>query len=146
MIIDFHKKKPILEPIKINNSAVDIMKTYKYLFSIIDDKLNGNKNIEKVYKKANQRMYFVRKLKKCYLDKSIVSMFYKSVVESVLKIGLLNWYGGSSSTARGKVKRIVTSARRFGCTAPSLEELYHDLMGKKCKDIQSDPSHPEFKF
>ena len=87
-------------------------------------------------------MYFVRKLKKCYIDKSIMSMFYKSVVESVLKFGLLNWYGGSSSAARGKVKRIVTSARRLGYNAPSLEELYHDLMEKKCKHIQSDPSHP----
>ena len=69
-------------------------------------------------------------------------MFYKSVVESVLKFGLLNWYGGSSSAARGKVKRIVTSPRRLGYNAPSLEELYHDLMEKKCKHIQSDPSHP----
>ena len=48
---------------------------------------------EKLYKKANQRMYFVRKLKKCHIDKSIMSMFYKSVVESVLNFGLLNWYG-----------------------------------------------------
>ena len=84
------KKKPTLEPIKIDKSAVDIVKTYKYLGSIIDDKLNGNENIEKVYKKANQRMYFVRKLTKCYIDKSIMSMFYKSVAESVLKFGLLN--------------------------------------------------------
>ena len=30
-----------------------------------------------------------------------------------------------------------------GCTAPSLEELYHDLMEKKNKHIQSDPSHPQ---
>ena len=102
MIIDFLEKKPFLEPIKINNSAVDIVKTYKYLGSIIDDKLNGNENIEKVYKKANQHMYFVTKLKKCYIDKSIMSMFYKSIVESVLNFGLLNWYGGSSSAARGK--------------------------------------------
>ena len=49
---------------------------------------------------------------------------------------------GSSPAARGKVKRIVTSARRLCFTAPSLEELYHDLMEKKCKHIQSDPSHP----
>ena len=39
------------------------------------------------------------------------------------------------------MKRIVTSARRLGCNAPSLEE-HHDLMGKKCKHIQSDLSHP----
>ena len=51
IIFDFQEKKPILEPIKINNTAVDIVKTYKYLDSIIDNKLNGNENIEKVYKK-----------------------------------------------------------------------------------------------
>ena len=62
------QKKPILEPIKINTSAVDIVKTYKYLGSIIDDKLYGNENIEKMYKKASQRMYFVTKLQKCYID------------------------------------------------------------------------------
>ena len=68
-----------------------------------------------------------------------MSMFHKSVVAYFLRFGLLNWSRGSSSAARGKVKRIVTSARRLGCTAPSLEELYHDLMEKKCNHIQSDP-------
>ena len=142
MIIDFRINKPTLEPIKINDVAVDVVKSYKYLGSIVDNELNGNENIEKVYKKANQRMYFVRKLKKCDIDKTIMSMFYKSVVESVIIFGLLNWYGGSSSEARGKVKRIITSARRLGCTAPSLEDLHLNLMEKKCKHILSDPSHP----
>ena len=69
-------------------------------------------------------------------------MFYKSVVESVLMFGLLNWYGGSSSQARSKVKRVVTSARRLGCSAPSLEELYNKLLDQKCKHILNDSSHP----
>ena len=56
MIIDFREKKPILEPIKINSSTVDIVKTYIYLGDIIDDKLNDNGNIEKMDKVANQRI------------------------------------------------------------------------------------------
>ena len=84
MIIDFHEKKPILEAIKINNTAADIVKTYQYLGNITDDKLIVEENNKKVYKKDNQHMYFVRKLKKCYIDKSIMSVFYKSVVESGL--------------------------------------------------------------
>ena len=139
---DFREKKPVLEPVKINGQAVDVVKFYKYLGTIVDDKLNGNENIDKVYKKANQRMYFVRKLRKCHIDKTIMSMFYKSVVASVLTFSLLNWYGGSSTKARGKVKRIVTSARRLGCIAPSLEELYNNLMAKKSDQITNDPSHP----
>ena len=141
IIFGFRGKQTFLEPIKINNMAVETVKTYKYLGRIIDEKLNGSANIEKVYKKANQRMYFVRKLKKCSIDKSIMSMFYKSVVESILNFCLLNWYGSSSSEARSKVKRIVTSARKLGCTAPSLDKLYHNIMEKKCNHILSDPSH-----
>ena len=66
--------------------------------------------------------------KKCYIDKSIMSMLCKSVAESVLNFGLLNWYGGSSSEDSSKVKRIVTSARRQSCTVPILEERHHNLI------------------
>ena len=73
------------------------MNSSRYLGSITDDKLYVNENIEKVYKKPINvtGMYFVKKLKKYNIDKSIVSVFYKSVVESLLNFGLLNWYGGS---------------------------------------------------
>ena len=68
-----------------------------------------------------------------------MSMFYKSVVESVLNFGLLiSWYGGSSSMARGKMNRIITSATRLGWTAPRREEFSHDQMEKKCNHILSD--------
>ena len=84
MIIDYNIDNPELIPIKISGEAVDVVKTYKYLGRIVDDKLDGDENINNVYKTANQRMYFVRKLRKCHVDKIIMSMFYKSVVESVL--------------------------------------------------------------
>ena len=142
MIIDFRTKKPATSPIIINNTAVEIVTSYKYLGTIIDDKLNGIENIERVHKKANQRLYFVRKLKKCSIDKSIMSMFYKSVCESVIMFGVLNWYGVSSSLARNKLKRIIASARRLGCTAPSLEAIYIRSIEQKSKHILSDPSHP----
>ena len=84
MIIDYRIDKPELIPTKISGQAVDVVKTYKYLGTIVDGKLDGDENINNVYKRANQRMYFVRKLRKCHVDKTIMSMFYKSVIESVL--------------------------------------------------------------
>ena len=41
IIINFREKNPVLKPIKINNIAVDVVKSYKYLGSIIDDKLKN---------------------------------------------------------------------------------------------------------
>ena len=98
--------------------AMKTVKTYKYPDSIIDNKLNGNANIEKVYEKTNQRMYFINKLMKCSIDKSIISMFYKTAVESILNLCFLNWFGSSSPEARSKVKRIVTSAGKTWLFCP----------------------------
>ena len=142
MIIDYRIDKPELIPIMISGQAVDVVKKYKYLGTIVDDKLDGDENINITYKKANQRVCFVRKLRKCHVDKAIMSMFYKSVVESVLTFCMLCWYGGISYQARKKVKRIVTSAEKLGCDAQSLEDLCNILIVKKCDQIMEDSSHP----
>ena len=76
-----------------------------------------------------------------HVDTTIISIFYKSVVESVLTFCMLGWYGNSSLKARSKFKRIVSSARRIGCDTSSLQELYECLIEKKAARIV-DISHP----
>ena len=49
MTINYHIDKPALVPIKISGQAVVVVKTYKYLSTIVDDKLDGNENINNVY-------------------------------------------------------------------------------------------------
>jgi hypothetical protein len=68
MVIDYRVKKELLEPIIINGGEVEVVHNYKYLGTIIDDKLKGSDNISRIYKKANQRLYFVRKLQKVKID------------------------------------------------------------------------------
>ena len=51
MIIDYHIDKPELIPLKISGQTVDVVKTYKYLGTNVDDKLDGDENINNVYKK-----------------------------------------------------------------------------------------------
>ena len=63
MIIDFSKCPTDLSPVSINDEDVEIVHEYKYLGTIIDDKLKGTSNVKKMCKKANQRLYFLRKLK-----------------------------------------------------------------------------------
>ncbi len=68
LIIDFRKKKSIIEPIVIDNEAVEIVDSYKYLGCVIDKDLNGTIHVSKIAKRANQRMYFVRKLKQNWCE------------------------------------------------------------------------------
>ena len=110
MIVDFRKKKTEIHPIIINNENVEIVTKYKYLGCIIDDKLNWSENASNVYKKANQRLYFVRKLKKMNINKELLTMFYTTTVESILSFCITCWFGCLTEADKKKLNRIVKTA------------------------------------
>ena len=142
MIIDFRKIKNDVQPIRIKDQSVEIVQTYKYLGTVVDDALRGSENVQRIYKKANQRLFFVRKLKKANVNTTIMSLFYKSVVESVICFCMCVWYGGCRDCDKKKLKRIVRSAERLGCNVCDLDVLY-DLSLRKCLvHIMQDNSHP----
>lgn len=142
MIVDFRKKKGSVEPVIINGESVDIVSNYKYLGCIVDSKLKGNDHVSKIAKKANQRLYFVRKLKKVGVGKKVLSSFYKSIVESIMCYCMTSWYGNVSKNDRKKLKRVINSARRMGCDVTSLDKLYKLTITAKSKKIMKDISHP----
>ena len=144
MIFDFRSKLTPHVPTFINDSEVEVVETYKYLGTVIDDKLKGSYNVNCIYKKLNQRMYFVRKLKKANVSKIVMSKFYKAVVESVVLFSICCWFGSCSMSDKKKIKKVINSARRIGCTVASLENLYSDSVLKKVNDIILDCNHPLF--
>ena len=146
MIIDFRQKKDQIDPIIINGEAVEIVDNYKYLGCIIDDKLKRTAHVSRVAKKANQRLYFVRKLKKVGVDKKVLSLFYKSIVESVISYCMSSWYGNVSGNERKKLKRVVKTAKRIGCDVTPLEKLYKIIVSNKSSKIMKDSSHPLKKY
>jgi hypothetical protein len=63
IVFDFRKTKTGTEPIYINGTRVEVVNNFKYLGTNIDSNLNWKINTQKLVAKANQRMFFVRKLK-----------------------------------------------------------------------------------
>ena len=63
LVINFRRAKVYMDPIIIRGQPVEIVTNYKYQGTIIDNKLDWSPNTEACCKKANQRMYFLRKLK-----------------------------------------------------------------------------------
>ena len=47
----------------IDDKSVEIVKKYNYLGVLIDDKLKWSENVNALYSKGQQRLYFVRRLK-----------------------------------------------------------------------------------
>ena len=69
---------------------------YKYIGTYIDSHLNWNVNTQKLCSKANQRIYFLRKLKLFIIDRDIMMMFYQSAIQSVITFSRIAWVNGLS--------------------------------------------------
>ena len=142
MIIDFRVKKEEMKPVLINSQPVDVVENYKYLGTIIDNKLSGCDNAQRIYKKANQRLYFVRKLNHVNVSKTIMTLFYKSVVESVICFCIICWFGGCTEVEKKKLSRIIRHANRLGCSVESLQDIYDKALSKQLCHILKDNTHP----
>ena len=121
---------------------IEIVHSYKYLRTIIDDKLSWDENTTNLYKKGQQRLYFLRKLNALHVDRNILSLFHDYVVNIVMTFGLICWWGNLSVKNRGKLNKLHTiSCKIVGCSTPdsSLQKLYNMRTVQMSKKIISDP-------
>ena len=88
----FEEHLKVHNNLTINNETLERVSEYKYLGTIINCKLNFEENVSAIYKKANSRMFFVRKLHNLSVDSKIVEQYYRSVVGSVVTFGIVTWY------------------------------------------------------
>ncbi len=142
MRIDFRRN--ITDKTSINGQEIEVVTEYKYLGSIIDDKLCFKSNTSLLCKKGQQRLYCLRKLAKYNVDKTLLTLFYRSFVKSVI-FSLICWYG-SITVKQNKKNSLSRLIKVSSCIAGSkhkdLEELYHKQMLRRVESILSDSYHP----
>ena len=144
MIIDFRSGVHHPNPVNVMGQNIEIVHSYKYLGTIIDDKLRWDENTTNLYKKGQQRLYFLRKLNALHVDRNILSLFHDSFVKSVMTFGLICWWGNLSVKNRAKLSKLHTiSCKIVGCSTPdsSLQKLYNMRTIQMAKKIISDPTH-----
>ena len=142
MIVDFRTSEHEHLPLYIGGEIVESVLEYKYLGTIIDDKFTFNQNVIATYKKANSRLYFVRKLSKLNVDSQILEMFYSSIVQSIITFSIICWYGNCSMETKDKLTRIIRNCCKLGINTSTLEELYVKYVKLRCKVIRKDKEHP----
>lgn len=143
LIIDFRRSPHVHENLLINNVVVERVDNYKYLGTVIDNRLSFEKNVNVIYKKANSRLYSLRKLYHLHVDNTIINLFYISVIESVISFGIAAWYGNCTSVSKRKLQRILGHANRLGVTqSKTLGDLYKFYVLQRANIIRSDPGHP----
>ena len=102
MIFDFRRDNTQHEPLRIHGNAIEQVHEYKYLGTIIDDKLSWKENCKSIQTKSNQRMFFLRKLKKFQIDRTILTLFYQSIIQSVITFNFICTFGNMSNEQKGE--------------------------------------------
>ena len=130
-------------PLKIANETVETVDSFKYLGTTIDTKIAFDENTDNIYKKCQQRLYLLRKLRSFDVCPEILQTVYKSMVESVLSFNIVCWYGFLNLVSRKKLDRIVSLANKIiGIPQNPVIQLYKQALSRKGKSIVSSKDHP----
>ena len=144
MIVDFKRKKSSPpSPIVIDGRTVEIVKHFKFLGSTISSNLQWELSVVNIAKKAQQRLYFLRRLRSFGLTTQVMLNFYRAVIESVLIFSITVWFGSSTQKETLILNRVVKNASRsIGRDLPSLDILYQQRLLGRATLISQDSSHP----
>ncbi|KAK3559361.1 hypothetical protein QTP86_012770 [Hemibagrus guttatus] len=139
MIVDFRKDPAPRPPVILCDSPVSSAESFCFLGTTI----TKEQIIRCLTKKAQQRMYFLRQLKKFLLPVKMLVNFYTAIIESILTSSITVWFAAATARDKAKLQRVIHSAEKvIGCSLPSLQELYVSRSRRRAAKIAADPSHP----
>ncbi|KAI4882102.1 hypothetical protein NFI96_000102 [Prochilodus magdalenae] len=111
LIVDFRKQEGVHTPITINGAAVERVSSFKFLGVHITEELTWTEHTTRVVKKAQQRLFFLTRLKRFGMDTRILRTFYTCTVESILTGSINTWYGSCTAIERKALQRVVRTAQ-----------------------------------
>ncbi|KAK3543506.1 hypothetical protein QTP70_023226, partial [Hemibagrus guttatus] len=110
MTVDFRKDPAPRPPVILCDSPVSSAESFCFLGTTITKELKWEQNISSLTKKAQQRMYFLRQLKKFLLPVKMLVNFYTAIIESVLTSSITVWFAAATARDKAKLQRVIHSA------------------------------------
>ncbi len=134
----FKQQRP---PLMISGTPVERVSSFKYLGVNISEDLTTH--IQTQVKKARQRLYHLRQLRKFRVSPAILKTFYSGAIESVLTQCISVWYGNTTNQDCKALQRVVRLAERIsGSALPSLQVTYLKRCKSRAVKIIKDSTHP----
>ena len=157
---DFHKKLDFPPNFNFNNGPnLEIVNQTKILGIILCDSLKWSAHVDYMVKKANKKIWLLRKMKQLKLDTHILVDFYCKEIRSILEFGAVVWHSGLTIKMRNQIERIqrvcinlilcdlsVKVSYFVGCTLLNLEPLYFrriELCRRFIQKASVDPRHSD---
>ncbi len=144
MIVDFRRSGQLTHPpLYIGREVVEKVKSFKFLGVTVAEDLTWGTNTASVLGKAQQRLYYLRKLKRANLPQRLMRNFYHCAVESVLTYGLLVWFSSCTKAEQQALQRVVKTAERIiGTSLPEITSVYTCRCLRRVHNILRDSAHP----
>ncbi len=137
IVVDFRRVHTQHAPLTINGATVERASSTKFLGVHITEDLSWTNNTAALAKKAQQRLYFLRKLRRARAPTPIMCTFYRGTIESILTSCITVWYGACNASCCKSLQRIVRAAEKIvGVSLPSLQDISH------CSPQHCRWSHP----
>ncbi len=141
--MDYRRQSREHTPITIDKTPVERVNSFKFLGVHITEDLTWSAHTDAVLKKAHQRLFFLRRLRKFGTSPRILRCFYTCTVESILTGCITAWFGNSTAGNRRALQRVVRTVRHIvGGELPSLQDIYTRRCTRKARRIIKDSSHP----
>ncbi len=144
MIVDFRKRQQRpYTPLMISGTPVERVNSFNYLGVNISKDLTWAAHIQTQVKKARQRLYHLRPLRKFRVSPAILKTFYSGAIESVLTQCISVCHGNASNQDCKALQRVVCLAERIsGSALPSLQDIYLKRCKSRAAKITKDSNHP----
>ncbi|KAL0161476.1 hypothetical protein M9458_045201, partial [Cirrhinus mrigala] len=129
VVMDFRRNSVDHPPLTIDSSTVERVSSTKFLGVHITEDLTWTTNVTSLNKKGQQRLHFLRRLKRASLPPPILTTFYRGTIESVLTSCITVWYRNCT-------------AKIIGAPLPSILDIFLARCSSKASSIVKDPTHP----
>ncbi|KAI2666968.1 putative 149 kDa protein [Labeo rohita] len=80
LTVDFRRNPPALPPLTIMDSTVTSVETFRFLGTTITQNLKWDNHTDPIVKKAQQRLYFLRQLRKFNVPKELLKQFHSAII------------------------------------------------------------------
>ncbi|KAK3506659.1 hypothetical protein QTP70_012929 [Hemibagrus guttatus] len=99
-VVDFRRAQSDHSPLNINGSNVKIVKSTKFFSVHLVEDLTWSLNTSSITRKAQQRLYFLRRLRKAHLPPLILTTFHRGTIENILRSCITAWFGNCTMSDR----------------------------------------------